>query len=342
MERLHARYPFFESSREAVEAADVDLAELIVDGDGLVVERGLDRAETALSEGTVGDRHRSPRVELLSYPVARVLISLLDEPMAVDAYARAEAATARRRFQADLPEPGALEPELGEDGPTLTVDRLLAEFDLAEEIEGRDPFELDVTTYLQLARGLEGEGWALVDRSLTEGRVPVDRAELYALLEEAAARQVNEGLPLAVPEPIADGLTAEVGELESLLSEADLPEGFDRVDPSAFPPCVGALLERARDGESLPAQSQFALVGFLGAAGMDADALVDLAGGGLDRETVEYQLAHVRGERGLEYAPPSCATMDAYGDCVNRDERCDRINHPMTYYGRALEDVEGD
>jgi DNA primase large subunit len=29
--------------------------------------------------------------------------------------------------------------------------------------------------------------------------------------------------------------------------------------------------------------------------------------------------------------------MQAYGDCVNRDERCDRITHPLAYYGDAVE-----
>jgi DNA primase large subunit len=29
--------------------------------------------------------------------------------------------------------------------------------------------------------------------------------------------------------------------------------------------------------------------------------------------------------------------MQAYGDCVNRDDRCERITHPLSYYGDAVE-----
>jgi DNA primase large subunit len=29
--------------------------------------------------------------------------------------------------------------------------------------------------------------------------------------------------------------------------------------------------------------------------------------------------------------------MQAYGDCVNRDERCERITHPLSYYKTAVE-----
>ena len=377
MDRRHARYPFFESAREAVEAAGVDLGELVGatgededaddaaagdEGDEMVVTRARERVETALSEGHVGTNgetgmHRSTRIELLSYPIARILVSLLEEPMAVDAYARAEASTARQRLAADLPESapaegegssgGGLGGDLGDRSTAgaderLSVHDLLGEFGLGDAIEGRDPFLVDVSVYLELARDLEGQDWALVERSLSAGRVPVDRSELYALLERAVADRVEDGLPLTVPEPIAAGLAEPRETIEGMLADEEIPLAFDRVEPAQFPPCVDALLERARDGEALPPHSQYALVGFLGATGMDAAAIADLAGGGLDRESVEYQLAHVRDERGLEYAPPSCATMDAYGDCVNKDERCDTINHPLSYYEAALEDVAGD
>ncbi|GAB3689903.1 DNA primase regulatory subunit PriL [Salinarchaeum chitinilyticum] len=359
MERRHARFPFFESAREAVQAADVEIGALVGGADGtgdadeMVVRRARERVETALSEGHVGTggetgdetgMHRSTRIELLSYPIARILVSLLEEPMAIEAYARAEAATARQRLQAALPEPGgSASPGGGIAGddpdPDLDVDELLAEFGLAEAVDGRDPFAVDVAVYLELSRDLEGDEWALVNRSLSAGRVPVDRGELYDLLERAVADRVADGLPLSVPDQLAEALSAPRETIEGMLADEEIPLSFDRVEPAQFPPCVIALLERARDGETLPAHSQYSLVGFLGAAGMDADAIVELAGGELDRESVDFQLAHVRDERGLEYAPPSCASMDAYGDCVNKDERCDTINHPLSYYESALADV---
>lgn len=338
MDRLHARYPFLASARNAVEAADVDLAELVARGSAPAVDRACERVESALSEGDIGEPHRTARVELLSYPIARVLVSLLDEPMAIETYARAEAAAARERFEADLTEGGGTKLRSIRSN-RIELDRLLAEFDLEGAVERTDDgLRMDVATFLRLSRNLDGQRWRLVDRALAAGRVPIERTELLALLEEAVAERVLDGLPLSVPQSIADGLDAEREAIEELLSDHDLTLAFDAVLPEAFPPCVTALLERARDGDALPAHSQFSLVAFLASTDLDADALCDLAGGGLDRETVEYQLAHLRDDRGGEYAPPSCATMDAYGDCVNRDERCDRISHPITYYERALDE----
>ena len=98
MQSLHARYPFLEASREAVEEAGVDLAAIVREG-GAPVDRGLERVRRALVAGTVAPESRwNTRAELLSYPVARVLVSLLDVPGAVEKYARAEAALAYERF----------------------------------------------------------------------------------------------------------------------------------------------------------------------------------------------------------------------------------------------------
>jgi DNA primase large subunit len=29
--------------------------------------------------------------------------------------------------------------------------------------------------------------------------------------------------------------------------------------------------------------------------------------------------------------------MDAYGDCVDKDDLCGRVDHPMSYYARRVE-----
>lgn len=338
MDRLHARYPFLESAREAVEAAAVDLEELVQQESSAVVERGRERVEEGLSAGSIGDSARQSRVELLSYPVARVLVSLIDEPMAVRTYATAEAATARERFEADL-DGGELRSTRDS---RLTPSRLLGELALddAVTVTGTD-CRIDVGTYLQYAGDQDGDQWRLVERPLTDGAVPVETEALHTILEAAIADRVAAGLPLSVPEGIATALESEVASLEGLLDSHDVELAFDTVAPDLFPPCVQALIDRASSGETLSAHSRFTLVSFLAGCGLDAEEIVETASGELDIETTEYQLAHLCGDRGVEYVPPSCATMQAYGDCVNRDERCDRITHPVAYYNRALDEEDG-
>ncbi|MFC7176515.1 hypothetical protein [Halosegnis marinus] len=200
MQPLHARYPFLAAAREAVEAADVDLAAVVREG-GAPVERGVERVERALVDGTVApERSWSTRAELLSYPVARVLVSLVDVRGAVEKYARAEAALAYERFTDDFDDDTRLK-SANREG--LSLDAMLADFDLAVGVTptGDGRFEVAVGTYLDLAAPLDGKRWRLAVRPLADGFVAVSRRELYELLREAVRERVADGLPSPCPTP---------------------------------------------------------------------------------------------------------------------------------------------
>jgi DNA primase large subunit len=342
MRPLHARYPFLAAAREAVEEADVDLASLVRE-DGAVVERATERVSTALSRGTVGDPHRSTRVELLSYPVARVLVSLVDERICTRRYARGEARQAMEQFAAEREAGAGLKSARTE---KLSLSDLLAEFDLEGAIrETEAGYRVTVGTYLGLAANVRGDEWRLVNRTLADGDVHVERAELDTLLEEAIAQRIERGLPLAVPDAIADELEGEVERLQEDLAELDLVREIDTVVPERFPPCMKALLDSIQKGEHLEHHSRFAITAFLTSIGMSTDEIVELymVNSSFGEEMTRYQTDHIRGETSpTEYSPPSCATMQSYGDCVNMDDRCETISHPMAYYEKALDEADED
>ena len=342
MKPLHARYPFLRSARLAVEAADVDLAAVVAD-EPTVVERATTRVERAITDGDVGEPHRRTRVELLSYPVARVIVSVVDEHVCTRKYARAEAATAYERFTAELADDTELR---SVEGARLDLRDLLAEFDLAEHVrEGPEGYRVDVGAYLRTAADEWGDEWRLVNRDLTDGEVPMDEDELHVLCRAAVRQRVADGLPLAVPDAIAEDLEAEVADLRELLAEFDLTREIDTVVPDRFPPCMKYLLDQVQKGEHLAHHSRFAIASFLTSIGMTTDEIVDLfeVNPGFGEDQTRYQVDHIRGETSpTDYSPPSCATMQSYGDCVNMDDRCETISHPMAYYEKALDEAEED
>ncbi|ARS89686.1 DNA primase regulatory subunit PriL [Natrarchaeobaculum aegyptiacum] len=350
MQRLHARYPFLEAARESVAAEAVDLAS-VVQSDRAVVERASQRVITALEEGETGPIHRDPRTELLSYPVARVLVSLVDERVLVRKYARAEAATAFDRFATDLEDTTELK---SVETTGLELADLLAEFDLTDAVRERavvdgdserTEYLIDVGTYLPLAADLWGDEWRLVNRSVRDGEVVVDEDDLHALVREAIRERIEDGLPFDVPETIASELEAEAGAVREVLADLDLTRDIDTVVPDLFPPCMKALLDDVQKGEHLPHHSRFAITAFLASIGMSTDEIVDLyrVNSTFGEEMTRYQTDHIRGETSpTEYSPPSCATMQSYGDCVNKDDLCERIPHPMAYYEQRIDDTEDD
>ena len=342
MNQLHARYPFLGSARQAVEDADVDLAR-VVTAEERVVERAFERVATALEDGSVGEPHRRVRVELLSYPVARVLVSLVDEHMLTRKYTRAEAATAHERFQHDLTTATELKSRTRE---RVTLDALLSEFDLAQAVrETQDGYRCTVGTYLRLAADEWGDEWRLVNRELRDGEVTLDERELLVLIRQAVRQRVASGLPLSVPDAIATELEAEVTQLREKLADLELMRDIDTVVPELFPPCMTALLDMVQKGEHLEHHSRFAIASFLASIGMTTDEIVDLfeVNPGFGEEVTRYQVDHIRGDTSAtDYSPPACATMQSYGDCINMDDRCETISHPLGYYERALEDADED
>ncbi|PSQ59221.1 MAG: DNA primase regulatory subunit PriL [Halobacteriales archaeon SW_9_67_25] len=342
MQPLHARYPFLSAAREAVQAAGVDLAAVVAD-EQAVVERALARVEGALQEGGIGEPHRRTRVELLSYPVARVLVSIVDEHVLVHKYARAEAATAHERFSEEL----AADTDLkSTQARTIQFRDLLAEFDLDGAVrETPDEYRVGVGAYLEHAADQWGEEWRLVNRDLQDGEVPLSKGELLVLLRQAVRHRVEDGLPLDVPEAVATHLAGDTDRVEELLAELELTRDIDTVVPDLFPPCMKHLLDRIQKGEHLEHHSRFAIAAFLTSIGMSTDDIVEMfqVNPGFGEEVTRYQVNHIRGATSpTEYSPPSCATMQSYGDCVNMDDLCEEIAHPMGYYERKIEDTEDD
>jgi len=279
---------------------------------------------------------------VLSYPVARVLVSLVDEHVLTRKYTRAEARTARQRLDADRQGTELKSSRRRR----LSLSDLLAEFDLSTAVrEASDGYRVGVGTYLQLSADQFGDQWRLVNRELSDGEVPVTEAELLSLVAEAIRQRVGEGLPLGVPEAVAAQLDDEQARVRERLADLDLMREIDTVVPEMFPPCMTYLLDQIQKGEHLEHHSRFAIASFLTSIGLSTDEIVDLfqVNPGFGEDVTRYQVDHIRGATSpTEYSPPSCATMQSYGDCVNMDDRCETISHPLSYYGDALDDADED
>ncbi|SEF98818.1 DNA primase large subunit [Halobellus limi] len=372
MDPLYARYPFFRGAREAVREADISPAALIAE-DAPAVERGTERVRRALMEGTVAPEDPSRwdnREKLLSYPIARILVSLIETPAAVEKYATAEAATARERFEEDF----AADDDIRSTGRRrASLEEVLRDFDLADAVRperdgpggettgsagpsgsgrgGRGPthYWVGIGPYLDLADADWGERWRLANREVADGEVRVPADHLSRLLEAAVERRVAEGLPFEVRgtdggDAIAAALEEAVSELRGLLDDHDAvdPRRVDTVVPALFPPCMRTLVRRARGDEALSEHAEFSLVSFLAALGMDRGDVTTLLDVDAESETgarIETRIEYLAESDGTQYPPPSCSTMKAYGTCVDPDERCETISHPLSYYTDALGDA---
>lgn len=89
---------------------------------------------------------------------------------------------------------------------------------------------------------------------------------------------------------------------------------------------------------------RFALTSFLINIGMDVEKIVKLfvSISDFDEELTRYQVEHIAGLRGgrTKYTPPTCSTLRTHGLCIEPDNLCRRVKHPLHYYRIKARSIE--
>ncbi|NYT02067.1 MAG: DNA primase large subunit PriL, partial [Methanosarcinales archaeon] len=254
-------FPFSSQAAEHVRAADYSLDSLLNKRGFLPVrKRAAERVRGAV-EGEIPGEYSHGEVELLSYPLARVMVSCLGDEYLFRRYALAESKLAHRRMQKSR-----------EDLPVLARD-----LGIGPVAQG-DLFRLHFTEYLPAASRMHSPRWKLVNRALRGGHLTVTSEELIRLLEEMVRERVLNGLPLAVEEKICQELSLYLDPIRLELEEAKNRNRVDLgpVEEGAFPPCIRAMLAQVAAGVNLAHTARFALTSFLLRIGMDVDQVVGI------------------------------------------------------------------
>ncbi|MBN1234963.1 MAG: DNA primase large subunit PriL [Methanotrichaceae archaeon] len=319
-------YPFTEEAASQVRAAGYSLESILGKTSFKTVRgRAAERVAGAIS-GTISEREANTQAELLaellSYPLARVMVSCLDDSILLRRYALAEAKLAYKRMQNE------------KEGLTTLAD------DLGLHAQGPGPYKIHFAEYIRAAHGMHSPKWKLTNRDLFQGYLTITEEELKRIMEEAARERVLKGLPLPVDEKICATLQEYLGPLKEQLEIIRDREKVDlgKVEEGAFPPCIKKMLSDVAKGTNLAHSARFALVSFLLQINMTADEVVSIfnTSPDYDEERTRYQVEHIAGASGTHYKPPACATMATYGNCPGEDELCRRIRHPLSYYERRV------
>lgn len=331
-----AKYPFVREATQYVKTLDLKIEELANPEYDPIVNRAEGRVQEAILYAMVTGKSRKEDVEILSFPVAVMMAAATKDTFIRKRYALAEA----RRVYGFL----RLEPKEKLVEIAKNFGWEISSVDTGPEALSAYAFTLHFTDYLKNTTRLREKKWKLVNKLLQGGRVFLTRYEAARLLSEEVRRHIErrlemKGLPV-LPRNVAEC----VKKLRSLSMErrgrVRLEELPKSVAIAAFPPCVRALYDATTSGRHLSHVGRFALTSFLINVGMSPEGVVDLFRNLSDfneRLTV-YQVEHIAGERGsrTRYVPPSCDTLKTHGVCINPDEACKGVRHPLVYYRRKF------
>ena len=255
-------------------------------------------------------------LEVLSYPIARMIVSCINDDHLIRRYALAEA---KAVYESLKTEPSDILLTMGQ------------EFGMHVDYSDKR-FRIHFTDYIRYAHRMHDPKWKLVNRGLYRGWVSLFTREFTRLLQEAISDHIQHGLPLETPSEICDALSKYTHDVkESLESRRYEFEIEGPVHPDAFPPCSRHAIAMLQGGINLPHSARFAVTSFLLNIGMDVDGVVRMFGGSpdFDETRTRYQVEHIAGK---EYTTPDCGTMKTYGNCFGADNLCMKVSHPLNYY----------
>ncbi len=330
MDSLHfAKYPFLRDSSDYVKDSGVTLDDLLASEICRPARvRGKQRVIDTLDLGEVQIRpmrtEEERLEETLSYPMARILVSCINDKFLIRRYALAEGVAMYERLQTD---------ELD------IVEEVAYQLDV-KALRDEDDLRMHFSDFLRFTSRMREKEWKLVNTEVRQGFVTLSKKHFARVLQQALQDKLESELPIQVTNDISKILAEDLKELKArteLRRNQYKANDFGKVHIENFPPCMKHLIAMAQVGENMPHSGRFSLTAFLHHIGLSAEEILALFSKSPDFDVgkTKYQVDHITGETsGTEYTPPECATMKSYGICYEPDSLCDnpRVKHPLTYY----------
>lgn len=333
-----ARYPFIPEAGKYIESLEVKIDELASPDLEPTLVRAENRVEEAIIYGVIKEKSPKDDIEISSFPIAVMIVAASANDRLKRRYALAEAkrvsdllkdeseekiAAIARNFRWDIK---AVKFNVG--GPTYS-------------------FALFFPDFIKNASNIQDANWKLVNRTILNGEVYINKKEASRLLQEEVRRYIEGKLDTEVG-ALPQSVMKRVERLERLFIEMSGKIQYEEmpkeVAMDAFPPCIRELRKKALEGLHISHIGRFALTSFLINSGMTVESVVECFRPSSDfsERMTRYQVEHIAGGRGsrTRYIPPKCDTLRTHGVCPGMDEVCRRVRHPLAYYRRKLKIIK--
>jgi len=329
----YAKYPFLKEAVRYLKIPDLRIEDLAAPELEDILKRAEERVEEAILYTRVSRKLEKADNEISSYPIAIILATATKSNFIQKRYALAEA---KQTFE-DLRE----EPR----------EKILAfaqnfGWKLVVNTNDKIPYEftLHFTDYLRNTAHLRERKWKLINRLLSSGNIYLTRNETARLLSEEVRKHIEKRLEARELPNFPPKIMETAEKIKKLSAEKigkTEMEGFPKtIVQAAFPPCIKALYSAISAGRHLSHVGRFTLTSFLINIGMPPEKVIDLfrSFSDFNERMTCYQVEHIAGERGSRtlYTPPKCTTLQTHGVCINPEETCQKIRHPLSYYRKKL------
>lgn len=321
-----AKYPFLKESRKYLKENGPNLEDLINDiAFSTTRELGYSRVLHSLEKTEEYNFSSTPECinEILSYIIARILVSCSSDPYIIKWYSLDEATRINYRLENEnMDFIISVAQELG-----------------VETTKDNENAKIHFVDYLKFATSFRSKKWKLINQDMQKGNITLKRKEFARLLREVLRIRFESELPLIINDDIKKAFSKDVTQLKNkaeIRKKRYENKDLGKVSALKFPPCIRHLHGMLGSGINVPHQGRFALTAFLHNIGMNINQILKMyhLSPDFDESKAMYQIRHITGDiSGTKYKALACKAMKTYGICFNPDELCKFISHPIGYYG---------
>ncbi len=321
-----AKYTFLPEAGDYIRANEISITDLVSPVFKDVVRRAEDRVLESIRAVKVSDKRTENRdVEIMSFPVALMLVRATNLNHLMDRYSLAEAIRVE----------GLLKQE---DNQKMIEDIFQTFLKIRLEhsqTTGFPGFKVSIPDYLKRAVTFHKPEWKLINRIVEDGKVYISQEDLIRLIREEIRELILQRLRATKVSKLPKDLDDVVKKLIELAPPPRTTFTRLNITPENYPPCVKASLRLLEKGENVPHYGRFLMATYLLAAGKTVDDIMGIFPKSPDfkKSVTQYQVEHIAGMKGgrTKYTVPSSKTLQTHSFCFKDPVRCYEISSPLQF-----------
>lgn len=320
-----AKYPFLDGAGEYLRKSQFNLEELENPITRYIIERAVNRIETALS-GKIYDKiELREEVEVLTFLAALIIIKAAGMESLLRKFALGEARRTEKLLIADLKNTkGSQEREILK----MFYDLFRLKVDIGD---GGRFYKISITDYLLRAVHFHEQEWDLINKLVHDGYVYLDKDEIVRLVRNELASLIHYRIKIMNLTEPPQVVREKADDIRSRYAPAPSANSFLVTD---YPPCIKHAIEVMNKGENLPHSGRVMLATYMLAVGKTTEEIVSLFQNAPDfnEKITRYQVEHLAGTKGnrTKYSVPSCEKIRNNSLCFATSE-CTGIFNPVQF-----------
>jgi DNA primase large subunit len=326
-----AKYSFLPQAGEFIRLQGISVSDLAGGEYQNVLDRAEERVVQAIKNLKVTPKIEDRELEIMSFPVALMLVKSTNLEHVMSRYALAEAMRAELLMKEEK-DPKVIE-ELFRNSIGLELEH--------SSSPSLPPFRIPISEYLKRASKFHKTEWKLVNKVVGGGKVYLSQEDLIRLIREEIRIMILDRLKEVRLPKLPENLQAMVKKIVDIAPPPpQSPYTIIHISPENYPPCVRKAIDLLDAGENVPHYGRFLMATYLLGVGKSVDDIVSMFPKAPDfkQNVTRYQVEHLAGLKGSKtrYRVPSCKTLQTHQFCFMDPVKCYQISNPLQYPSRFI------